>query len=111
MVICEECGHDCYRSAFSSNQLKPWGNKTCKDCTSERHGGGYGGGGYGGGSYGGGGGGSSDDSYDSSDSDDSSEYSDNDESDRTPTTPTSVMCVTPGQTWKVSMQPRLGSQR
>ena len=33
MVICSECGDDLFRSAFSSNQLKPYGNTTCKACT------------------------------------------------------------------------------
>jgi hypothetical protein len=33
MVVCSECGDDLFRSAFSSNQLKPYGNTTCKTCT------------------------------------------------------------------------------
>jgi hypothetical protein len=37
MVVCRECGHDCVRSDFSTNQLRRSGNQTCKDCTSQAH--------------------------------------------------------------------------
>ena len=64
MVICQECGYECPRSYFSSNQLRSWGNGTCIDCTSERgESSGYGGGGGGYGGY-------SDGSYDDGSYDD-----------------------------------------
>ena len=38
MIVCRDCGVDHFRSSFSSEQLLPWGNQTCKDCTSRARG-------------------------------------------------------------------------
>lgn len=32
MVVCRGCGYELSRSSFSSNQLRSWGNQTCKEC-------------------------------------------------------------------------------